>query len=808
MERYICIHAHFYQPPRENPWLEEIELQDSAYPYHDWNERVSAECYEPNATSRILDEKERIAKIVNNYSQISFNIGPTLMAWFERHAPALYHAILEADKGSRRRFSGHSSAMAQVYNHMILPLANQRDKYTQVIWAIRDFEHRFGLKPEGMWLPETAVNLETLEVLAELDIKFTLLAPHQAMRVKPMIGGEWEDVSGGRIDPSQAYLQRLPSGRSISVFFYDGPISHSVAFEGLLHKGEGFAHRLMNAFSEDRDWPQLVNIATDGETYGHHHRHGEMALTYALYHIESRNIAHNTNYGEYLEKHPPSWEVEIIENTSWSCAHGVERWRSNCGCNTGGHAGWQQEWRVALREAMDWFRDTIAPKYEKRASALLKDPWRARNDYIDLVLDRSQRSLESFLKRHARSALNEKETTTVLKLLELQRHAMLMYTSCGWFFDELSGIETVQVIQFAGRAIQLAEELFGESFEHHFLELLARAKSNIPEHANGQSIYDKFVKPARVNLAKVAAHYAITSLFEEYPDHAFVYSYSVDRERWQIFEAGRARLLVGRARFISVITREQATMSFAVLDAGSHNVIGGSREFKGEGAYNKMVEELSKAFNRAAYLEVARLVDRHFDGSLYSLRSLFKDQQRKIMARILENVLTEVEAYYRNAYKNHQPLMRFLTDLGYPLPKVLYSAAEFTINSELRKNLTEREFDLQQMQSILEEANRWKVPLDDEGLGLLFRRALETMMERFRSDMQNLALLKKLVEAVTLIRSLPFEVDLWRVQNLYYDVLNEAYLDFHTKTAKTDKPMKEWITNFSALGDRLGIAGS
>jgi alpha-amylase/alpha-mannosidase (GH57 family) len=484
MERYICIHAHFYQPPRENPWLEAVECQDSAYPYHDWNERITTECYAPNGASRILDEKGYIRQIVNNYGRISFNFGPTLLSWMQENSPQTYQRILESDQENRERFSGHGSALAQAYNHMILPLANARDRQTQVIWGIRDFERRFERAPEGMWLPETAANLATLEALAAQGIRFTILAPHQASRVRAIDGRSWKDVSGGRIDPTRAYLARLPSGKTINIFFYDGPISRAVAFEQLLDSGERLVARLKSGFSDRRTWPQLAHIATDGETYGHHHKHGDMALAYALDRIESDAAIQLTNYAEFLENFPPTHEVQIIENTSWSCAHGVERWRSDCGCNSG-RAGWNQAWRGPLREALDYLRNCVAEVFESQGGALLRDPWAARDDYIDVILDRSPDSLWRFFEKHSRKELQPVETTDALKLLEMQRHAMLMYTSCGWFFDEVSGIETLQVLQYAGRVIQLARETGNLDLEPRFLERLAAAQSNVPEFGDG-----------------------------------------------------------------------------------------------------------------------------------------------------------------------------------------------------------------------------------------------------------------------------------------------------------------------------------
>ena len=497
MERFVCIHGHFYQPPRENPWLEAIELQESAYPHHDWNERINFECYAPNARARILDEENHSERIVNNYSRISFNFGPTLLAWMEEHAPDTYAAILEADRDSRERFSGHGSAIAQVYNHMILPLANTRDRRTQIRWGLADFRARFGREPEGMWLAETAVDLESLELLAEHGIRYTILAPSQAGRVRRIGGRDWQDVSAGSVDPTRAYAAHLPSGGSLALFFYDGPVSRDVAFEGVLADGVRFAERLLGSFRDSRDWAQLVHIATDGETYGHHQKYGDMALARALDQIESDDGATLTNYGEYLERYPPTHQVEILEKTSWSCTHGIDRWWSDCGCATGMHAEWGQRWRTPLRDAMDRLRDELAPAFETQAADLLLDPWSARDDYIDVVLDRSAESADRFLERHAARPLDAAGRARVWKLLEMQRHLMLMYTSCGWFFDDLSGIETVQVIEYAARAIQLAAEVLGAVVEPTFLDKLGEARSNVPDHGDGAAIYDHHVRRAR-----------------------------------------------------------------------------------------------------------------------------------------------------------------------------------------------------------------------------------------------------------------------------------------------------------------------
>ncbi len=802
MQRYLCIHCHFYQPPRENPWLEGIELQESAYPYHDWNERITAECYAPNASSRLLDGEGRILAIVNNYARISFNFGPTLLSWLEERAPRVYQAILDADKESAERFSGHGSAMAQAYNHMILPLANEADRRTQILWGIRDFEHRFGRRPEGMWLPEAAVDSRSLELLAEEGIRFTVLAPRQAGRVRKLGGRAWKEMHGG-IDPSRAYLARLPGRKSIALFFYDGPISQAVAFEGLLNNGETFAARLLGGFSDQRTWPQLMHIATDGETYGHHHRFGDMALAYALHQIESNNLAKLSNYGEFLEKHPPQVEVQIVENSSWSCSHGVERWKSDCGCNSGRH-GWNQAWRAPLRAALDRLRDELAPKYQVEAAELLQDPWRARDDYAEVVLDRSPDNLDRFFAAHARQGrrLDESDRIRALKLLELQRHAMLMYTSCGWFFDELSGLETVQVIMYAARAIQLAQELFGDHIEQAFLERLAHARSNLPEHGTAAEIYRKGVKPAAIDLPKVAAHYAISSLFERYEEKDAIFCYEVEREDHRLEESGRARLSLGRARVRSRITREEALLTYGAIHLGDHNITAGVRPFPGDQGYEEMVRDAQASFSMADFPQTIRILDRHLGGAIYNLRSLFKDEQRKIVDIILNSTLEEAESALRQLYETHAPLLRFLSEMGAHIPKVFTMMGEFVVNGSLRREFESGFIDVDRVRVLLDVARRESIHLDGAGLGYTLRHSVEDMLERLQRKPDDLPLLGRLVEVVDLASTLPFAVDLWRWQNRYYEMLRDTrpwIAGLHNEKSE------QWLRKFDELGEKLKI---
>ncbi len=802
-ERYIAIHGHFYQPPRENPWLDMVEVQDSAYPFHDWNERITAECYGPNAVARILGAHGRIAQLVNNYARISFNVGPTLLAWMQDKAPDVYQAILDADRDSQKRFGGHGSAIAQVYNHVIMPLASPADRVTQVVWGIRDFQHRFSRDPEGMWLAETAVDLPTLEVLAEHGIRFTILAPTQAARARPRDGDEWHDVGGGKIDTSRAYLQQLPSGRSIALFFYDGPISRAVAFEQLLRDGAGFAARLMAGFTS-RPGPQLVHLATDGESYGHHHPHGDMALAFALEHIEASGKARLTCYGEFLERHPPEYEVEILENTAWSCAHGVERWRSDCGCNSG-RPGWHQKWRGPLREALDGLREAIAKPYAEHGAALLNDPAAARDDYIGVLLHRTPENQDRFLEAHARRLLDNAGRVRALELLEMQRHALLMYTSCGWFFDEISGLEATQVLLYAGRVIQLAEKLFGGSFEEPLLAALAKAPSNLPAHPTGREVYEKFVRPTKVEHHNVGAHYAVSSLFESYPRSGQLFCYAIERHDEQNFEAGKVRMVVGHATLTAAPTRESWHFAYAAIHFGDHNVNGGVCTFPGDEAFAAVVGEFAEVFSRVDTPQILRLMDRHFGESTHSVASLFRDEQRKVLRKLLRGGLSETMDLYTRVFRQSQPLMRFLKHLHVPLPLPLRAATEVLFNTDLRWAFADDDPDFNQVRQLVQEANEWGVALDAKGLGYKFTKQLDRAAERWREQPWHVELLQTILAGIDLGRELPFEPNLWKTQNVFFELAHSTFPGMAERAAAGDEQARHWVELFLQLGEQLHV---
>ena len=801
MEPFVCLHGHFYQPPRENPWLEEVELQDSAYPYHDWNDRITAECYEPNTAARILDREEHIVRIVSNYARMSFNFGPTLLSWMERHRPAVYDALREADRQSRENFSGHGAALAQTYSHLIMPLANARDKRTQVHWGVADFRHRFGRAPEGMWLPETAVDLETLEALAEAGIAFTILAPHQAGQVRRLGEEAWQPVAGASIDPKMPYKCLLPSGRGIALFFYDGPISQEIAFSELLADGEKFARRLLGTRTEKKQ-PQLIHVATDGETYGHHHRFGEMALAYCLDFIEREKLARITVYGEHLAAHPPTHEVQILENTSWSCAHGVERWRSDCGCSTGGQGGWHQRWRAPLRAALDWLRDALIPLYEAQGAELFRDPWAARDAYIAVVLDRSPRQVQDFLAAQAGRRLAAAEAVKALRLLEMQRHAMLMYTSCGWFFAEVSGIETTQILAYAGRALQLAAEVAGADLLSPFLERLKKVPSNLPRWGNAGRLFREKVLPVRLDLPRVAAHHVIVSEFEngEATDgRRTIYCYRAEDSECRQSPGGRMKLVVGRTRIRSEITWNSGDFSFALLHFGGQSLSAGIRPYRTSGEFAALQDELHAIFARGDIPEVVRRMDRHFAGSTYSIWHLFRDEQRRVLQQIMAQTMAEVEDAYQAIYENHFSLIHFLREIDMPIPRPLAMPVEMVLTDKVRELLEAEQLHPAELQSLTEEVENLALPLDEPMLGLAAGRQLARQMERLARSPQNLALLLTILEALKSLCALPFKPDLWQAQNLYWQIYRWSLAD------KKERPSGEWQENFRELGRFLGV---
>jgi alpha-amylase/alpha-mannosidase (GH57 family) len=795
-DRLVTIHGHFYQPPRENPWLEAVEVQDSAAPYHDWNERVTAECYSPNTAARRVRQDNRIIDIVNNFEKISFNVGPTLLSWLERHAPDTYRSILDADRRSAGAHGGHGNAIAQVYNHMILPLASRRDKVTQVLWGRKDFQERFGRDPQGMWLPETAVDNESLEVLAEAGLKFTILAPHQAWRVRPLGAEAWEEVND-RVDPSRPYLWRGPGDRTVAIFFYDGPISRAIAFENALDRGENLVARLKDGFVANRDGAQLVHCATDGESYGHHKQFGDMALAAAIAQVEADGFATLTNYSAFLAEHPPAFEVQIRERTSWSCTHGVERWRSDCGCKT--RADWHQRWRGPLREALDWLRDQIDTFYEPRASAVLKDPWQARDAYIDVILDRSADGLATWLARHRRVLLDAAAQVETRRLLEMERHRLLMYTSCGWFFDEISGLEPTQILKYAAMAIQYLRDLGGGDLEGEFVRRLEAAPTNVPVFANGGEVYRTLIRPAVVDLHRVVAHYAISGLFEEYPADAAVYAWSVERLDHTGDNNNGSRLGIGHVQVASEMTGESRGLEYAVLHFGGHDFSCGIRVHKDAAGYDTMKTDLLRRYAQRSMADTVRGLDEHFPEGLFSLTHLFLEQRRRVLASVMQAVLDKHEQTYRHVWEESRKLVRYLRQADAPIPEVLRITAKYVLEEEIMAELRragdsaalpERVFE------ISEEARALGLELDSAAprpaLRMMVGRRLDAVTERVTAE--------RVASLVTLVlgaRRLGLRFGLWHTQNRVFALWRD-----HPQAHEVLRPLVDAL-GFALVGEPI-----
>lgn len=691
---YVTVHGHFYQPPRENPYLGTIERQPSAAPFHNWNERIYHECYRPNAFARVLNDRSELVGIVNNYEYLSFNIGATLMNWLEGYDSSVYQKIIEADRKSCQRLNGHGNAIAQVYNHVIMPLANERDKYTQIRWGKEDFRSHFGRDPEGMWLAETAVDYPTLKALVAEGIKFIILAPSQAQRCRPLATEEnpdpqWGDVGSGEIDPTRPYRcylngedQANSSERPyIDIFFYDGPISNDMGFSDVLNSSHNLVARLGQAVRNDERPTQMISVATDGETFGHHKGGTEKCLAYAFSVEFAQNNWTVTNFAHYLSISPPSWEVELKSVTAWSCCHGVARWQDDCGCGGGG--GWHQQWRRPLRDSLNWLRDKLAEVYEDVGRHFFVDVWAARDEYIRVMRDRSSANVNHFLREHQAGELSEMEKVDALRLLEMQRHSLLMFTSCGWFFEEISRPEGTQILRYASRAMELAGDVAGVDLEKQFLEMLAFARSNVECFRTGDEIYRQLVITSQVSLEQVAAHYAINSLFATYSRDQRIYCYNAKQLDYQMRRMGTLALAVGHLQLISDVTHECKEFVFAVLHLGSWDFHCCIQPFKGRRFYSELKEQLFASLEQASVAHVIMAMTQLFGEQSFSLSDLFAEERQRIMKLLSQETVTRLDQLYTQVYRDNYGIMMAFRRDELPIPQELQVAAEVALGHQL-----------------------------------------------------------------------------------------------------------------------------
>jgi alpha-amylase/alpha-mannosidase (GH57 family) len=794
-DAFVTIHGHFYQPPRENAWLEAIETEESAHPFHDWNERITFECYRPNGWARIIDGKGKILHILNNYSSISFNFGPTLLSWLEQKVPSVYQRVIQADREGLKRF-GHGNAMAQVYNHIIMPLANGRDRETQVVWGIADFEKRFHRRPEAMWLPETAANYLTLLDLVKHGMKYLILSPFQALRVRPFGGKKWTDVSHGKVDSTQPYRCFIKdrSGKKlfeqfIDIFFYDGMISREVSFGDLLRDGSLFCDQLVKAYQPEKKKPQLIHIATDGETYGHHKKFGDMALAYSLEDGLSSRGFEVINYGAFLKRFPPVLEVEIDEGpkgegTSWSCSHGVGRWKEDCGCSTGAKPGWNQKWRKPLREALDLLRDEVGIIFEREGEKVFKDVWAARNGYIEVILDRSPERIKDFFERYGVSSLSREGRVKGLKLLEMERHALLMYTSCGWFFADLSGLETVQILHYAARVIQLAEELSGQKIEEEFIKKLSEGKSNLTEMGDGSQIYEHLVKPRSMTLDKVVNHFAISSLFLGEEKRKGIFSYRAEKLNYERKEEKDNLLVLGQVRVTSDIIQETKEFLFGLIRSKKDIFRTWVSERKGEILFETLKEKGAEAFVRNG-AEMERVLTSLLGGRFLTLRDVLKEERQTLFQKLIEKDLREHLRIYADLYDRSKETVEALAKEGLEIPYEIRVAAEVTLserlwpeiqalNEDFRKTLGRGEID-----RIVEEAKEYDFQLKKEKALKILNEMLHEKMVVLKQNMdshltEQVGRIEEIMTLIDLSQRWGFDVSKEEAQDCMDEMLGEC----------------------------------
>ncbi len=812
---YLTIHGHFYQPPRENPWLETIEKQESARPFHDWNARVTSECYTPNSVSKIVTQENKIMDIVNNYAYISFNIGPTLLSWMEQYSPYSYDRIIKADTTSIAKNNGHGNAIAQVYNHIIMPLANEHDKYTQIIWGIKDFQYRFGRKPEGMWLAETACDDATLEALVNCGIKFTILSPHQAKAVRKLNSQDsWQDVSWGNIDPARAYRYFLKSDKTkyIDLFFYDGSISKSVAFDELLVDGNKFISRLKDGISPQRDYNQLVHIATDGESYGHHTKFGDMALSYILKVRAEDEGFELTNYANYLEQEGVQYEVDIKDVSSWSCAHGVGRWCDDCGCSTGGGYGWNQKWRKPLREALDYVRDELIKIFEQHGSVYFKDVWQARNDYISVITDRCKTSIHNFIMKNERYQLDKQEIVKALKLMEMQRQALLMYTSCGWFFSEISGIETTQIMKYALRAMQLASYFSTKDIESNFVKILEKAQSNIPSYGNGKNVYEKFVKPASVSVKQIAALWAISSTHTEFEDTSSLYCYNVKKHFCKCMSKGTTGFTVGRLEIESKITLEKFDFLFASLQFSEGDFHCAIKKYDESENIIDISKKLFDTYLNYPITEIIRSLDNIFGNEYYTLKDILVEDRSKIISTSLKEKLGKFSNNYRDVYNEGKNSILQLIDLGIQVPVEYKLAAQYTLSNDFNSlflncdNIIDDSV-IQKALLIEEEAALFKIDIDKTPANDIFSIQLQKSVYSFIKNFE-IHRLNKVLKIFECAGKLNLKVDISEAQNMYFNKIYMKFiklLDTVKRSSENMEEVREFLFSILVLGEYLNI---
>jgi hypothetical protein len=666
----VVVHGHFYQPPRENPWTEEVGRERSAAPFHDWNARIAAECYRPNAVARVIDDRSNVVAILDNYEMISYNVGPTLLSWLERHEPETYVRMVGADaKGG--------GAIAQAYGHTILPLANPRDLRLQIRWGLADFRYRFNRDAKGMWLSECAVNDDVLCALIEEDVKFTVLAPGQAAQIRSLEGTHsWVDVHQSWFDTSRPYRWMHPSGdgRGIDIIFYNGSLSHTVAFEMSNLNSQGLIDKVIAAASGRVG---LVTLATDGESFGHHHKYGDRLLAYALAVEGVRRGMPHTNLNKAVDEMRPTHEVKVHES-AWSCAHGVGRWREDCGCSTGGEAGWNQKWRGPLRSALNFLRADLGAVYAKRAPAVFTDHEAALDEYVLVMIGAMSR--KEFAAKHVAG-----NTVEAFTLLEMQRHGQSMFTSCGWFFNDISGIETVQVLRYAARVIDLIVELGELSPLDGFMSILSQARSNVQSEGTGADVWRRHVDPARVDVRRALQHVVLAELLEDEPTSAFG-PYEVEVHGRTFEQRGSTTLATGVASITHSLTFRKWLFAYAALGLGGLEVVGSLVEVSDVNDESSLLAIRERFADGDAVASLVRELT-NISPVEFDLSVALPDERERLMEKTAVGLEERYTEAYERLYEQHRATIEDLARHGYDLPSVLRAPAELALAHRFKESV-------------------------------------------------------------------------------------------------------------------------
>ncbi|MBN2070752.1 MAG: DUF3536 domain-containing protein [Candidatus Krumholzibacteriota bacterium] len=788
-KRHLIIHGHFYQPPRENPWTQRIDRQESASPYHDWNERISRECYRPNARSRRLDGYGRVTRLVNNYEAISFNFGPTLLSWIEDKDPALIDQLAEADRASARRLGGKGNAVAQVYNHIIMPLANIQDQKTQIRWGVSDFEKRFERSPEGIWLAETAINDLSLGLLIDFGFRFAILSPFQAEKFRPLgKSGGWKTVDDGSIPTGRAYRSYTRTGkgkrrtdRFIDIFFYDARLSTDISFNHLLSNGDRLAEAISDSF--ERCGGDLVTIATDGEIYGHHEPFGDMALAYLIDEGARRYDISLTNFSAYLDSHETQFEVVLKagkngEGTAWSCSHGVGRWKEDCGCSTGGLPGWNQKWRTPLREGLDTLRDRLSAIFEKKGALLLTDPWQARDDYISVMTPRSVEKVSSFIREKSRVDLSDEDLSLACRLLEAQRNALLMFTSCGWFFNDISGIETVQLLKYAARAIELGGCEDAADIENEFLLALEKARSNTAPAGTGRDLYLEAKSSSSVRPSFLAGQYVLASSLSSTEASPEIFGYNFNISDDTVMEVSGITLNIGRVSMTSPYTLEKNDFKYILVVGTPARVACMLNECAGSEEFESMKSHFSALPADTDYFDIVADMADYFEGNIFVMRDLFSEDREKILGLLAKKQILEVKSIFEKLYFENREILRLFKETSLTPPESLLAPARAVLAERLSGEIDRwtESFDtagLDGIKKVISESNYYGIELDKSRTLKIFTGFFLGMLSPMRESLSN-----KISDQLFTFAEYCREIDL---ELPHHDIQNEIFTILETR---------------------------